>query len=168
MGNEDFIRSNDNGYADSGYSSDDCDAACGSECDFMGGNRHPSASRFWRTKQYLHRVRDGIRRCSLLEQRINLRLQDPDGSEYSDTNELNDELMNAEQQVTDTKITITDLISRLPDVNQQMVITERYVNMKTWERIAQEMNTSVRIVQKIHGKALPLIEKLIEEESGGQ
>lgn len=143
---------------------DDREKDCDSECSVKEERQYPSASRFWKTKQYLHKIRDGIRRCELLEQRINLRLHDPDGSEYPDTDKLDDELMNAEEQVNDDKIMITDLISRLPDVNQQLVTTERYVYLRTWEEIAEKMHTSVRIVQKIHGKALPLLEKLIEEE----
>lgn len=163
MENVALMMGEDNGCVDSGCGSDGYGTDCDSECGFTNENWHPSFSRFWKTKQYLHRVRDEIRRCTLLEQRINLRLHDSDGSEFPDTNELDDELLNAEERVNNVKIEVTDLISKLPDVNQQMVITERYVNLKTWERIAQEMCTSVRIVQKIHGRALPLLEKLIME-----
>lgn len=129
--------------------------------DFCGSDTYPFAARFWETKKYLHRVRDGVRKCALLKQRIELRKLDPDENIYADTDELEHELNAAEQMVNEEKIKMTDLISRLPDVNQQMVITQRYVNLKTWDQIADEMHTNVRIVQKIHGKALPALEKMI-------
>lgn len=120
----------------------------------MADGAYPFANHFWKTKKYLHRIRDWQRRCGLLEQRIDLR-------EDGDTDTLDQELREAEQMVNGVKIEVTDMIAKLPDVNQQLVMTERYVNLKTWERIAEEMNTSVRIVQKIHGKALPVLEELI-------
>lgn len=160
MGNTGFIMS------EGGYGANAMEQ--GAENWEKESNAYPLASRFWKTKQYLHRVRDGIRRCNLLEERIGLRMHGSGESEYLDTSELDVELKNALKRLNDDKIEITDLISRLPDVNQQMVVTERYVDIKTWEQIAQEMNTSVRIVQKIHGKALPLLERLIEEREASE
>lgn len=169
MRNVDFIMREDYGYGSDSHeiSTGGREPLCGNDVNAVA-DEYPSVSRFWQTKRYLHRVRDGIRRCGLLEQRISLRQNDPDGSLFPDTDKLDRKLKKAKQDVNHVRIEVTDLISKLPDVNQQVVITERYVNLKSWEEIAEELHTSVRIVQKIHGRALPLLEELIWGNTDGE
>ena len=54
------------------------------------------------------------------------------------------------------------MISRLHDINQQMVLTYRYINMiSDWNVIADKMGMRKAAVQKIHGRALPILQKAL-------
>lgn len=110
--------------------------------------------RFWKTKSFLFKVREQRRQVELIRRRADL----------CDTDELQRELAGAEQALKSVTIEVMELIGRLPDINQQMVITKRYVDMLTWDDIAGDMNMSVRAVQKYHGRALPLLQEIIEGE----
>lgn len=115
--------------------------------------------RFWKTKKYLFQIRETDRKAELLERRIGMR-EDAD----LNADDLRRELSETEQDAKAVTIEVTDMISRLPDVNQQMVITKRYLDNLAWERIASDMDMPVRAVQKLHGRALPLLQEMIENE----
>ena len=76
--------------------------------------------------------------------------------------ELRRELAEAEQAYSDAKVAVSDLCAGLEDVNQQSVITRRYISGQSWEKIALDMDMSVRSVQKLHGRALPLLDALLK------
>lgn len=115
--------------------------------------------RFWKTKKYLFQIRETDRKAELLERRIGMR-EDAD----LNADDLRRELSETEQDAKAVTIEVTDMISSLPDVNQQMVITKRYLDNLAWERIASDMDMPVRAVQKLHGRALPLLQEMIENE----
>lgn len=52
------------------------------------------------------------------------------------------------------KTEILEAISQIRDRRQRIVLTEYYLNMKTWEQVAVEINYSWRQVMNIHGRAL--------------
>lgn len=116
--------------------------------------------KFWKVKTYLFRNREAERRVELLERRMNMR-----EDAGLNTDELRRELALAEQDAKNVAVEVTDVISRLADVNQQMVMTKRYVDTLSWERIAFDMNMPVRAVQKLHGRALPLLQGMVEEDA---
>lgn len=118
---------------------------------------------FYAARNYLNQAKDEKRRMELLRQRIDLRRNDPDGSEFLDTGKLEKELKDSKQTFNDACIDVTDLAAQLPDVSQQMVVTKRYVDMESWEQIAEEMGSTVRTVQKLHGKALPRLEEIVRK-----
>ena len=105
------------------------------------------------TKKWLFRIRDAKHRVEMLERRISL-----GGSDG-----LQKQLAEAEQELKDVTSEVMDKISLLPDVNRQMVMAKRYVDLLPWEAIASDMSMSVRTVQKIHGRALPLMEEISKE-----
>lgn len=113
--------------------------------------------KFWKVKEYLFRVRDAERKAELLERRIGMR-EDAD----LNADELRRELSQTEQDAMIVTIEVTDMISQLSDINQQMVVTKRYLDNMTWEKIAFDMDMPVRTVQKLHGRALPLLLEMIE------
>lgn len=113
--------------------------------------------KFWKVKAYLFRIREAERRVELIERRRDMR-----EDAGLNTDELRRELAQAEQDAKNVAVEVTDMISRLADVNQQMVMTKRYVDNLPWERIAFDMNMSVRAVQKLHGRALPLLQEMVE------
>ena len=55
---------------------------------------------------------------------------------------------------------ITSEIRQLPKPDYVTLLTMRYVNCERWERIACDMNLTLRWVYKIHGNALKEFEKL--------
>jgi DNA-directed RNA polymerase specialized sigma24 family protein len=144
-----------------------------------------SNDRFKAVKDYLFQVKDAKRKVSLIEGRIEFREEsmgahgvsysehvsnnhDFSGSVVENTvaalDELQRELVEAEQAYADAKVAVSDLIARLEDVNQQSVVTRRYIHGHSWEKIALDMDMSVRNVQKIHGRALPLLDEILKEQ----
>lgn len=119
-------------------------------------------SRFWRTKGFLYRVRDTRRKIDLLERRIDMR----EGTEqtYRDivpVSDLQMQLTAAQEELKFVTMVVTDMVGMLEDVNQQTVITKRYLDKKTWDQIAVEMDMSLRSVHKFHGQALPILEQML-------
>lgn len=53
-----------------------------------------------------------------------------------------------------TKAEIMEAILQLQDVRYRDVLMKRYVDIKTWEQIAVEMNYTYRRVTQLHGEAL--------------
>lgn len=139
--------------------------------------------RFRAVKDFLFQVKDAKRKVSLIEGRIEFREEsmgargasyterlssgrDFSGSVVENTvaalDALRRELAEAERAYTDAKVAVSDLCAKLEDVNRQSVITRRYINGQRWEKIAQDMDMSVRSVQKLHGRALPLLEEILK------
>ena len=84
------------------------------------------------------------------------------GNTVAALDELRRELAEAEQAYSDAKVAVSELCAGLEDVNQQSVITRRYISGQSWEKIALDMDMSVRSVQKLHGRALPLLDALLK------
>lgn len=66
-------------------------------------------------------------------------------------------------RVTDlmnTKAEIMKVIYQLHDSRQRMVLLSYYIDGKTWEQTAVDMNYSFRQVTRIHGRALQEVEKI--------
>lgn len=59
----------------------------------------------------------------------------------------------------ETEIACT--IDRMPEPYRTLLY-ERYINGKTWEKIAVDMNYSYRGVTKMHGRALQAVKECIE------
>lgn len=68
--------------------------------------------------------------------------------------ELEDKLKDDILKLHQLKIEISQAIDDVDDVNCSLVLSKRYILMKTWEQIAEEMTYSVSQVQRIHEKAL--------------
>lgn len=62
------------------------------------------------------------------------------------------------------KAEILETISQLKDNRQQMVLIGYYLNMKTWEQVAVEMNYSYQHTMRIHGYALREVEKILNQK----
>ncbi len=70
-----------------------------------------------------------------------------------------------DQKVSDlvnVKAEILTAILKLPDWRERTVLKCRYVDMKTWEQTAVDMNYSYMQVTRIHGYALSHIKDVIE------
>lgn len=55
---------------------------------------------------------------------------------------------------------VFELIDQIPGIEGE-VLYERYINMSTWESMAETLHYSVRGVQYAHGRALVIVARLI-------
>ena len=58
----------------------------------------------------------------------------------------------------DLRREIQGAIEKVPDENLQLLLTYRYIDGLTWERIAEKMDYSRQWIFSLHGKALQKIE----------
>ena len=128
-------------------------------------------------KQYLNRVRridKEIEALLRLVQRTRESLEtvtqnyDSDGAQSTKNPHKYDRLVELESLV-DAKIDeqislkaeILNTIMQLEDRRQRLVLMEYYVEMKTWEQVAVDLNYSYMHITRIHGYALKEVQKLI-------
>ena len=128
-------------------------------------------------KQYLNRVRridKEIEALLRLVQRTRESLEtvtqnyDSDGAQSTKNPHKYDRLVELESLV-DAKIDeqislkaeILNTIMQLEDRRQRLVLMEYYVEMKTWEQVAVDMNYSYMHITRIHGYALKEIQKVL-------
>ena len=128
-------------------------------------------------KQYLNRVRRIDEEIEVLlcqVQRTRERLEsvtqnyDSDGATGTKDPHKYDRLVELESLI-DTKIDeqialkaeILKTITQLSDRRQRLVLMEYYVEMKTWEQVAVDLNYSYMHITRIHGFALKEVQKLI-------
>lgn len=64
-------------------------------------------------------------------------------------------------ELTRTKAEILTTINQLPDSRQRMVLISYYIDGKTWEQTAVDLNYSYMHIMRIHGYALMEIEKML-------
>ena len=117
-------------------------------------------------RQYLGRVRELTHKVTLLKNRIAYREDDlfsDDSIGVVGTEQLRKELSDTERELKIATVQVTDLIGQLKDAKQQVVMTKRYVDGKSWDAIALQMDIGVRAVQKAHGKALLHLEELLSK-----
>lgn len=62
----------------------------------------------------------------------------------------------------DARKAVTATIDKVEDARLHTVLNMRYVQFKTWEQIACYMGRSYQWVCKLHGTALQVVEKIIE------
>lgn len=70
--------------------------------------------------------------------------------------DLEKELEKDIQRLTMLKIEINDAIENVPDVDCLLVLSKRYILMKTWEQIGEEMGYSLSQVHRIHNRGIEL------------
>lgn len=68
-----------------------------------------------------------------------------------------DRLLDEINEMLIIKETIETTIGNIKSDLHRDLLTERYINLYTWERIAEDLHMDVRSVYRIHGKALNMI-----------
>lgn len=114
---------------------------------------------FKETKAYLRKVKDARYRIELLENRIKLR-----GDVLKKSDDLEQQLSAENLYLAAAMSDVADEISKLRNVTQELVMTKRYINGMSWLDIADSMDVTERVVQKIHGRALPEMEKILLDD----
>ena len=128
----------------------------------LGGIGNPTFSpiHFIETRKYLQQVRDGKRRIELLEDRIQYRENAGLPTDY-----LIEELDVEKRRLNLIMAEVAEEISKLRDVGQEMVLTRRYIDGLTWDQVAVVLDMRMRTVQKLHGHALPSLEKILLDDA---
>ena len=122
------------------------------------------------TRIFLQQVRECKRSIQLLERRKGYRI-----SAGRSTYDLDADIGVAEERLKSLTVTVADEISKIGNVSQEMVLAMRYIDMKSWDEIAEAMDLRVQTVLKFHGYGLVhmrdvlyadgLIEEECDEES---
>ena len=114
---------------------------------------------FMNARAFLGRVRELNHQLEVTRRRLEYR------SELGeDTGEVEEWIRNLEQSILEWKRNVMEALTVLPTAEQAAVIMKRYVDLMTWDEIAADMDIGVREVQKLHGKALPILDVKIEYE----
>lgn len=77
--------------------------------------------------------------------------------------ELESDINNKVDELVDLKAQTLNVIYNLENRNQRLVLISYYLEMKTWEQTAVDMNYSWRQVMNIHGQALKEVGKILDE-----
>lgn len=56
---------------------------------------------------------------------------------------------------------ILKAISRLDNIQYRTLLTAYYINCRTWEQVAEEMNYDLRWIHRLHGRALKKIGEVL-------
>lgn len=114
---------------------------------------------FVETRKYLQRIRDQRRQIQLLENRIKYRKD-----AGLDTSWHEEELEDSRKKLKLIIAEVAEEISKLGDINQEVVMTKRYIEGMTWDEVAESADFKMRTVQKCHGRALPRMEEILLED----
>ncbi len=112
--------------------------------------------RYPETRDYLNQIKNCKQRIELLTKRQSYR-----SNVNMDIADIGVEITMEGQKLARLLAEISDEISKLGDVRQEMVLTKRYIDGLQWEDIASDMNSGVRSVQSIHGRGLPAMEQVL-------
>ena len=83
---------------------------------------------------------------------------------FAKISEKEDEINNKIDDLVGLKIRICEQINELPDDVHISVLYERYVELKSWNQISDDMNYHVRYLFHIHGAALNEFYQMYEQE----
>ena len=126
--------------------------------DVYGAAYRPEGNkaRYIETRVYLQKVRDEKHRVDLIRSRIQYRKE-----AGLDTIEAEQELAVAQDKLKRVTAEVAEEISKLYNVNLEMVMVKRYIDTLSWDAIAKTLDLKMRTVLKFHGKALPRMRRIL-------
>ena len=113
-------------------------------------------ARYIETRVYLQQVRDEKHREDLIKSRIQYRKE-----AGLDTSEAEQELSVVQDKLKRVTAEVAEEISKLYNVNLEMVMVKRYIDTLSWDAIAKTLDLKMRTVLKFHGKALPRMRRIL-------
>lgn len=84
-----------------------------------------------------------------------------DPHKYDRLAELDEMIDQRIDQLVAVKQEIVDAIAQVEDSRYRTLLTERYMEFKTWEQIAVDMDYSYMHTCRLHGEALRELEKVL-------
>ena len=126
--------------------------------DVYGAAYRPEGNkaRYIETRVYLQQVRDEKHRVDLIKKRIQYRKE-----AGLDTTEAEQELTVVQDKLKRVTAEVAEEISKLYNVNLEMVMVKRYIDTLSWDAIAKTLDLKMRTVLKFHGKALPRMRRIL-------
>ena len=126
--------------------------------DVYGAAYRPEGNkaRYIETRVYLQQVRDEKHRVDLIQKRIQYRKE-----AGLDTSEAEQELSVVQDKLKRVTAAVAEEISKLYNVNLEMVMVKRYIDTLSWDEIARTLDLKMRTVLKFHGKALPRMRRIL-------
>lgn len=126
--------------------------------DVYGDDYRPEGNkaRYIETRVYLQQVRDEKHRVDLIKKRIQYREE-----AGLDTTEAEQELAVVQDKLKRVTAEVAEEISKLYNVNLEMVMVKRYIDTLSWDAIAKTLDLKMRTVLKFHGKALPRMRRIL-------
>ena len=128
-------------------------------------------------KQYMNRVRRVDQEIQMLERMIQktrdsvesvTQKYDGDGAQATKNPHKFDRLVELEglvdqkiQEQLTLKAETLLTIGKLKDRRQRMILTEYYLEMKTWEQVAVDIGYSYQHVMRLHGYALKAVSEIM-------
>ena len=76
--------------------------------------------------------------------------------------ELNKELDAQIDALVDKKIEIMRIIGQVQRVDYRLILEERYISFYTWEEIARDLRYSARNIQRMHKRALQVVQGILD------
>ena len=126
--------------------------------DVYGAAYRPEGNkaRYIETRVYLQQVRDEKHRVDLIKSRIQYRKEAD-----LDTSEAEQELAAVQDKLKRVTAEVAEEISKLYNVNLEMVMVKRYIDTLSWDDIAKTLDLKMRTVLKFHGNALPRMRRIL-------
>ena len=126
--------------------------------DVYGAAYRPEGNkaRYIETRVYLQQVRDEKHRVDLIKNRIQYRKE-----AGLDTSEAEQELTVVQDKLNRVTAEVAEEISKLYNVNLEMVMVKRYIDSLSWDDIAKTLDLKMHTVLKFHGKALPRMRRIL-------
>ena len=126
-----------------------------------------------RMKMRIHSVENALEELETQAASISINLDGmPHGTEISDkTGRLAAAMADKENEWIDLRaeafrvmVRVSDVIAQVEDEERRWLLTMRYINDYTWERIAVEMDFTYQwVAGPLHGSALQEVEKVLEK-----
>lgn len=85
-----------------------------------------------------------------------------DPHRFDKLGELAERIEQRTRELDSVKAEIFTVINAVPDGLCRCVLLERYINCKSFERCAVDLNVSIRNVWRLHGRALQMVEERYE------
>ena len=76
--------------------------------------------------------------------------------------ELNKELDAQIDALVDKKIEIIHTLAQIQRVDYRLILEKRYISFYAWEKIAMDLRYSVRNVQRMHSRALQVVQGILD------
>ncbi len=108
------------------------------------------------TRKYLEQVKTAAQKMELLKKRIEICDEADTG-----TGTLPKELEAAKKDFLRKRVEVMEMISRVPRVDFQWILSKRYIELLDWYEISFEGNMCKRMAISKHGFALPEMQDVL-------
>ena len=132
-------------------------------------------------KEYLKSIRTldmaiKVKEEELYRLKLNIASLSPQTTGERVMNSSNSDMMSTVDKIVDMQAVINAEIDRLVDLKEEArtkinqlkdtryvsLLTDYYINCKTWEQVAEDMEYDLRWVYRLHGRALQSFSKIFE------